>query len=150
MKHVVSSDEARPASGTGFWIGLALGLPLVAYGLWGLVDTFPGDRLRNVAVYFVGGAVVHDLLVAPAVCLLGWVLVRFVPRVAVGPVQAAAVASGIVALVAWPLVRGYGITAGEPSFLSRNYTASVLIVWGVAWSTAAIVILVRVVTARRR
>ncbi|WP_436793069.1 hypothetical protein [Actinospongicola halichondriae] len=150
MKQFLTSDEPKPSYGVGFWVGLVLGVPVVAYGLWGLVDTFPGDRLVNIATYFVGGAVVHDLIVAPAVCVLGWLLLRFVPRAAVGPVQAAAAVSAVVALVAWPLVRGYGVTAGEPSFLSRDYTASVLVVWGVVWSVAALVVAFRLVSARRR
>lgn len=143
-------DESAPTYGPGFWVGLALGLPLVAFGLRGVLGQFSGPALESFVVYFVGGAALHDLVVAPAVCVVGWLVVRAVPKVALGPVQAALLASGVIGLVSWPLVRGYGITPGEPSFLSRDYVASVLIAWGVVWTLAAIAVGVRVVNARRR
>lgn len=134
----------------GFWIGLAAGTPIMVYGVRGLVGHLPGVQLSSFAVWFVGAAVVHDLLLGPLVGAIGWILLRTVPRVAVAPVQIALIASGIVALVSWPFVRAYGITPGEPSFLSRNYTASVLIVWTLVWALAALAVFRRVLIARRR
>nr|MBA3653360.1 hypothetical protein [Actinomycetota bacterium] len=41
--------------------------------------------------------------------------------------------SGALSLVAWPLVRGYGRSAGNPSILPRNYGAglagTLIVVW---------------------
>lgn len=150
MKAFLTSDEPKPTYTAGFWIGLVLAAPVVAYGFKGALDHLPDVQLTSFVTYFVGGAVVHDLLLAPAVCVIGWLVVRVVPKVAVGPVQAALVASGVIGLVSWPFVRGYGITGGEPSFLSRNYTASVLTAWAVVWAAAAVAIAVRIVTARRQ
>lgn len=140
----------KPGHGKGFWIGLVLASPILAYGLRGAHADLPGVQLTSAITYFVGGAVVHDLALAPLVCVIGWLVLRFVPGVAVAPVQVALIVSGIVGLVSWPFVRGYGITEGEPSFLSRNYTVSVLTVWGAVWVTAALVIGIRVISARRR
>ena len=150
MKTSLAGDEPKPTYTKGFWIGLALAVPVLAYGLKGAYDNLPDVQLTSFATYFVGGAVVHDLVLAPAVCLVGWIVLRVVPRVAVGPVQAALVASGVIGLISWPFVRGYGVTSGEPSFLSRNYATSVLTAWVVVWAIAAIAIAVRVVNARRR
>ncbi len=150
MNERVDMESDEPTYTTGFWVGLALGGPLVAFGLRGVLTELPGVQLTSFARWFLGGAIVHDLLLAPAVCALGWILARRLPRSAVAPVQVALVASGIVALVSWPFVRGYGITPGEPSFLSRNYTASVLVVWTVVWAVAVVAIVVRVVNGRRR
>ncbi len=149
MKAFLASDEPKPTYTKGFWIGLVLASPILAYGLKGAYDNLPDVQLTSALTYFVGAAIVHDLVLAPLVCFIGWLVLRLVPRVAVAPVQAALIVSGVVALVAWPFVRAYGIAEGEPSFLSRNYTASVLTVWTVVWIAAAIVIVVRVVSARR-
>lgn len=144
------SRPPAPVYTPGFWIGLVLGLPVVVYGLLGVIDGLPGVQLTSFARFFLGGAVVHDLLLAPFVCVVGWLVVRLLPRPAVAPAQVALIVSAVVGLVAWPFVRGYGITPGEPSFLSRNYTASVLTVWAVVWAAAAVVVVVRVFSARRR
>ncbi|MDZ7675164.1 MAG: hypothetical protein U5K30_08870 [Acidimicrobiales bacterium] len=142
--------DDRPTHTKGFWIGLVLGVPVIAFGLRGLLGTFQGVALASYGQYFVGGALLHDLLIAPAVCAVGWLIARWLPRPAVAPVQAALIASSVVAVVAYPFVRGYGATPGEPSFLPRDYTNSVLLVWAVVWMVALVVVAVRVVSARRR
>lgn len=150
MKTFVTSDEPKPAYTKGFWIGLVLAAPVVAYGLRGALANLPDVQLTSFVTYFVGAAVVHDLVLAPAVCVVGWVVLRIVPKVAVGPVQAALVATGVIGLISWPFVRGYGVTGGEPSFLSRNYAASVLVAWAIVWTLAAVATVVRMFNARRR
>ncbi|MDE0805021.1 MAG: hypothetical protein OSA99_17075 [Acidimicrobiales bacterium] len=150
MKAFLTSDEPRPTYTKGFWIGLVFATPVVAYGLRGALANLPDVQLTSFVIYFVGGAVVHDLVLAPVACIVGWVVLRVVPKVAIGPVQAALMASGVVGLISWPFVRGYGITDGEPSFLSRNYATSVLTAWAIIWAIAAAAIVSRVLTARRR
>lgn len=147
MTDAMTDRTSGHGPGRGFWVGLALGVPFLAYGIRGAVDGLPGVQLTSFLRWFVGSAVVHDLVLGPSVCLLGVLVVRLVPPTARAPVQAVLFAGGVTALVAWPFVRGYGVTSGEPSFLSRNYTASVLTIWagclvaGVAWTA---------VSARRR
>ena len=133
-----------------FWIGLGVGSVLIAYGARGAVTELTGVQLTSFLRYFVGAALVHDLLVAPAAGAVAWLVARRVPKVAVGPVHAALLVSAVVAVVAWPLVRGYGATPGEPSFLSRDYGTSVLVIWAVVWTSAAAAIMWRIVSARRR
>lgn len=145
-----STTDDTPTYGAGFWVGLALGVPIVAYGVRGVVDALPGVQLTSFLRWFLGGALVHDLLLAPLVCALAWCVLRVVPPTAAGPVQGALVASGLVGLVSWPFVRGYGVTPGEPSFLSRDYTASVLWIWAAIWTVAALVTVWRSFSARRR
>ncbi len=126
-----------------FWVALVPGGVMIAVGCRGLLEVTDGIALWSAARWFVGGALAHDLLVSPAVCLVGLLAVRWLPDRIRGPVQAALVASGAVAVVAYPMVRGYGVTPGEPSFLSRNYTVSLLILWGAIWLLAAIVVTLR-------
>ena len=150
MTDLSSAVDDVPRQGAGFWIGLVLGAPVVGSGVRGVLDALPGVQLTSFLRWFVGGAILHDLLVAPLVCLMAWGVVRIVPAVAAGPVQGALLASGVVGLVSWPFVRGYGITPGEPSFLSLDYAASVLVIWAAIWLIAAVAILWRSFNARRR
>ena len=61
------------------------------------------SRGLSYLVWLLGGAVVHDLVLAPALALLDR-LVRALPRSAVNHVRFPAVVSGAMLLVYWPLI----------------------------------------------
>src|SRR5581483_6136234 len=98
----------------------------------------------------IGGALVHDLLLAPLVTLLGVAVSRAVPASIRAVVQAALIISGVVLLFSWPLVRGYAHILHNPSSLPRNYTASVGIVLGAVWAVAAVLAIAAVRRGRQR
>lgn len=134
---LVRADDHAPTSTTGFWVGLAAGVPIMAYGLRGLLANLPGVQLTSWITFFAGGAIIHDLVLAPVVGVVGAVVVARVPRAAKAPVQAAMVATGVLVLLSWPFIRGYGVTPGETSFLSRNYATSLQICIAAVWVLAA-------------
>jgi hypothetical protein len=119
-----------------------MGWGVIAFGLRGIfqhsLDTRPADLAR----FVVGGALLHDLVVAPLVIVAGVVVARAVPRRARAAVQTALVVSGVVALFAYPLVRGYGLAANNPSSLPHDYGRNLLIVLGVVWAAAAVAVAV--------
>ncbi len=136
------SAAPRPA-GPRFWISAAVGWAAIAWGVVGIFRHSLDTRPANLAKFVVGGALLHDLLVAPVVILAGVLIARAVPARARGPVQAALVVSGIVALFSWPLVRAYGLAANNPTSLPHNYALGLLIVLGVVWATAGALILLK-------
>ncbi len=136
------SAAPRPA-GPRFWISAAVGWAVIGWGVFGIFSNSLDTRPANLAKFVVGGALLHDLLVAPVIILAGVLIGRAVPGRARGPVQAALVVSGIVALFAWPLVRGYGLAANNPTSLPHNYGLNLLIVLGVVWAAAAAAILLK-------
>ena len=135
------SAAPRPA-GPRFWITAAIGWAVIAWGVVGVFSNSLDTRPANLAKFVVGGALLHDLLVAPLAILAGVLVTRAVPAKARGPVQAALVVSAIVGLFAFPLVRGYGLAANNPTSLPHNYGMNLLIVLGLVWAvTAAAVVL---------
>jgi hypothetical protein len=122
----------------GLIAGLVLGLPVMAYAVRGaLVDahlTHPAELAR----WIVGLAVVHDLVVVPAVLGIGLALRRRLPAVARVPVRAALLTSAVLVLVGWPFVRGYGRNPDVPSLLPRDYTAGLLAALAVTWTIAGL------------
>lgn len=146
----MTTREARPQrpepGGRLFWAAVGVGWAVMAAGAWGLVSE--ADRTRPVdAVRFVLGlAVAHDLVVAPLVVAAGWAVARAVPASVRGPVQAALVASAMVAVFAYPFVRGYGRVTTNPSILPRDYASGALAVLAAVWAVAAIAL----ATRRRR
>ena len=132
-----------------FWLALVPGVLMIGYGVRGLFGDTSSAALWSTARWFVGGNLAQDLLVAPLACLVGHLLARRLPALARGPAQAGFVACGILGLVAFPFVRGYGRTVGEPSFLARDYGASLLTLWAMVWAVAVVVVAARV-TRRSR
>lgn len=124
--------------GAWFWTLAACGWAGIAYGLAGLLraDIDP----LGFATWFVGGALVHDLLLAPAVLAFAWMLTRWLRPAIAGPVKVGLAISALITLYAWPLVRGYGRSTTLPSALpldyGRNLVLALLVVWFVvaAWA----------------
>lgn len=110
-------------------VGLVVGVACTAVGVAAAVDT---SKPLVLARWMVGLTVAHDLVLAPLVLLAG-VGTRRRPWLAGG-----LLVSGVVALVAFPVVRGYGRLPGNPSLLPRDYTRGLLLTLGVVWlGTAA-------------
>jgi uncharacterized membrane protein len=122
----------------GLVVGLALGVPVMLFGVRGVLldarDTHPAELAR----WLVGAAVVHDLVLLPVVGALGWGLRRLTPAPAWPMVRAGAIVVGTLALVAWPYAASYGASPGNPSLLPRDY------VLGPALAAAAIAALTAV------
>ena len=149
-----SSTAPAPESATPvppgrlFWPGVAVGWAVATVGIWGLLSdaaTRPHESLR----FVIGAALVHDLLLAPVVVLVGRGIATVVPSRARGPVQAALMVSAVVAVFSVPFVRGYGRGATNPSLLPRNYGHGLAVVLVAVWATAAFAVARRYRRARR-
>lgn len=98
---------AAACFGYGVWRLLRVGLP----NLWAAVQ------------WLIGGVVVNDGLIAPAVVLGGVLLVRVLPRWAQAPTIVGGVILGSVTLVAVPELGRFGAHADNPTLLDRPYGA---------------------------
>lgn len=144
------AGPAAPPPGAVFWVGLAVGGSVMLYAVWGAVQAFSTSEQAGLARWLLGSALAHDLVLAPIVTVVGLVLARLLPRTARGPVLGAAAISGIVVLVSWPALRGYGLRAANPSILPHDYGRHVAIVLALTWSVAVALVAVRLVRERRR
>jgi hypothetical protein len=146
----VRAKRALPetTSRRGLLIGLALGLPIIGYGLRGAIvdaaDTHPPELAR----WVIGTAVVHDLVLVPVAAAIALLVHRFTPGRAWPPVRTGLAATGILALVGWPFVRGYGDDPTNPSVLPRNYGAGLAAAAGVVWLAVAAWVAWRYIRAR--
>jgi hypothetical protein len=134
---VTGDHAAETTSHRGLLIGLAAGVPIMAYAVRGaLVDahlTQPAELAR----WIVGLAVIHDLVLVPLVLAIGAAVHRLVPHRALPPVRAALLTSAVLTAVAWPFVRGYGRNPAVPSLLPRNYAWGLLAALAVTWLVAS-------------
>lgn len=124
-------------------VAVLLGAGVVVYGAQGLVSSASFADLRSVATWFVGGALLSDLIIAPAVIATGVLLSRAV-RDRVRPyVQAGLIMTGGVTLAALPLLTGRGKSDSNPSALPLNYPRGWLITVACVWAAVLLIALAR-------
>ncbi len=136
-------------AGPLFWTSAAAGWAVMGFGIRGIVQNSLDTRPAELARFVIGGALLHDLVVAPLVILAGVTVARGVRGRARAVVQAALVVTGIVALFSYPLVRGYGLALNNPTSLPHNYARNLMIVLGVVWAVAAAAIFLRLRSSPR-
>jgi hypothetical protein len=148
-----ASDRRRPATSAlrpwWRWLFLLPGLAAVVYGARGLLTAGRRVPLDSWLTWFLGSALLNDLVIAPAWIGLGWLSARLLPRAARPAVVVGAAVSGMLTLVALPFVLGRGADPANPSFLPRNYGVTLLVLVLVICVLTAVAALVAVRRARR-
>lgn len=139
------TGERRPA---GFWISAVAGWAVIAVALRGIADNALDTRPADLARFVFGGLLLHDLVVAPLVLLAGLGVARLVPAKVRPVVQAGLIASAVIALYTYPLVRGYGRAINNPTSLPHDYSANLALVLAAVWAVAAVAVVLRLRRAR--
>lgn len=114
------------------------GVAMMLWGGYGLFANAAMTRPGSWFTWFLGAAIVHDLVVAPIVFVAGSMLARAIPSELRAPIQAAIAVTLLVFAATLPLVLGLG-SSGEPSVLGGNYAAGLLAVVVGVWVTTALV-----------
>ena len=106
----------------------AAGVGLLGYGIVRIFtdakDTKPAALLR----WLLGALLVHDLLIAPVVLGIGWLLGRFVPPRARRYLQAGLICGGLVSAYGVLLIWRQGKAAASLALLQQDYLRNLLIV----------------------
>jgi hypothetical protein len=117
-----------------------MGLALLGYGAvlaWEFGTSRTVNAVQGIA-WFVGGPLVHDGLIAPAVGLVGLLLARTVTQPWRTPIIVGLVLTAVLALLATPLLwRPFGVVT-NPGLHDRNYGAGLAITLGVVWLAVAV------------
>lgn len=116
----------------------AVGVLAGLYGLW-LVRDFDLTQLRSAVVWLVGGAVIHDGLLAPATVGLGLLATRWLPVAARRPAVVGFVLWGTLTVAAASVLSGMNDTPDNETLVDRSYWLS--------WSIGTVLVLAAVVAA---
>ena len=147
MTDPVTTPAARSRSIASV-VGLIAGLPMMAIGVAFAVTERDDVRPFELARWAVGIDLVSDLIVIPAAATLAWLIGRWAPPVARGALRWATFTTAILALYAWPFVRGYGKNASVPSLLDRDYASGLAAYVAAVWVLA--IVWIAVCVLRRR
>jgi hypothetical protein len=135
----------------GLTIGLIIGVPVMAFGVFGLLQHSDASPPANFLRFFVGGDILHDLVVAPVAALVGVLVLRHASANVRGPLRAALFTSAVVVAVAWPGIRAYGRVRAPDnhSVQPLNYATGVATVLLVVWLLCALWLMVDLRRSRR-
>ncbi|CAI7973422.1 conserved membrane hypothetical protein [Frankia sp. Hr75.2] len=125
------------------------GLAALGYGIDGLLSETRATNPHNSLRWLIAGVLAHDVLLVPAVALVGLLLSRAVPGPYRAVVQGALIVSGSVAAASLPLWRGYGGTPGNATVDALPYGRNLLIVLGAVWAAATVIMVFRRRRSRR-
>lgn len=143
----VVSDTSAPSDRFGplFWASLAIGWAGIGFGAWSAWSHMGPSARASFALFVVGAALVHDVVVAPLAIVVGTVVARRTPRLARAAIGGALVVSGMITLAMWPVIRRYGEIADNPSFLPNPAGVALLFIVAGVWAVAG----ARILRARR-
>jgi len=117
-------------------VAYAVGCALILTGAVGLLSDAADDHPIGWALWFGGGIVAHDLVIAPLVVAAGWAL-RRVP----GAVRAGILVSVLVVAGTLPVVLALGRKPDNPSILPLPYGRNLVLVLAAVWlATGALVL----------
>ncbi len=100
------------------------GVLLLLFGVYRLGTEIPVRSLVFLAVWLVAALLIHDGLLSPAVVGVGWLLRRLVPDRARRYLQLALIISGLVTVVAVPMMYLRGSQPAVKALLLRDYGAN--------------------------
>ena len=141
-------ERAGATTSPTMWVAMAVGGAIVAFGARGLLQN--GGRGTSSAVrWIVGSALALDLVIVPALALIGFAARRAVPAAAWPTVRAALIASAALIGFSLPLVLDLGGLTSNPSVRPRDYPTGLAIALGVVWLLALGRLGVRALLARR-
>jgi len=146
-----ASQHSDPAPCRWRYLLYAGGVVMIFIGLKGVVhDTHHWESPTYWVKLFVGGAVGHDLVLAPVVFGVAFVLLRLVPPAYRAPLQAGFFASAILTVIALPGLRRYGKPPDNPTVQPVNYAHGLAITVGAIWLVVVAEVVRRAVIRRRR
>ncbi|KZM70057.1 hypothetical protein IU500_27520 [Nocardia terpenica] len=119
------------AGGWAVWYGASL--------LWPMTPT----DLRNVALWFIGGILLHDALFAPLCAALGFAARRTLPSAWWTPLAYGAACTTTLLLIAVPVIGREHALPNNPSVLNRPYPWGLVAALALLWSLVALDILRR-------
>ncbi len=127
----------------------AAGIALALFGLFRLVTETPPLDLLFLALWLAGALVVHDGLLSPGVVGVGTLLRRFVPDRARRYVQAGLIASGMVTVIAVPMIYLRGSQPAVKALLLRDYGLNLALLVSLIAAVCLVLYVRRVVADRK-
>ncbi len=126
----------------------AAGIGLGAYGVFRLVSELPTYSLLILGVWLAAALVIQDAILAPSVVGVGWLLRRYVPDRGRRFLQVALIISGLITVIAVPMIFLRGSQPAVKALLLRNYGSNLILIIAIIGVISLILYAVRVARDR--
>ena len=126
----------------------AAGIALGAYGVFRLVSELPTFSLLILGVWLLAALVIQDAILAPSVVGVGWLLRRYVPDRGRRFLQVALIISGLITVIAVPMIFLRGTQPAVKALLLRNYGSNLILIIAIVGVISLILYAVRVARDR--
>ncbi len=113
----------------------------MAFGVWGVLRQASATRPVTFGIYVVGAAVVHDAVIAPVVCLIGWFVTRRTGAASRPAIRFGLILTGATVLFSIPFIAGWGRLSDNPSLLPGNYALGLMIILAGVWVATGVLLL---------
>ncbi|PXX64088.1 hypothetical protein DFR70_105270 [Nocardia tenerifensis] len=127
---------------------LLAGLGLGWYGATLLLD-FPRADLLSVALWFVGGILLHDTVFAPLCAAAGVTARRVLPDAWWAPTACGAVCTVALLLIAAPVLGRAHAVPDNPTVLDRDYPLGLAVALLAVWALVGVALVTRLAGRRR-
>lgn len=131
------SDEEEHRAGVVFWVGLVIGVLVVANGVRGLLAS-DVRWIRSAGAWFVAGGVLVDLAVVPIIGVVGLAGQRLLPGWAWRVVRAALFITALLVAFSYVLVFEPDGGSPNPTVRPRNYEQGLLVYVAAVWVLAGL------------
>jgi hypothetical protein len=142
-------DRPREEPGLGFWIGLALGTPIMVYGAVELIGQAGWARAFAAGRWLAGSLILHDFVLVPIVLALVWILGRSTPAWLRTPLRAGMLASALVLALGLPGLLDLDVRPDNATVHPLDYGTAVLTALAVVWGVAVVWALWRLASRAR-
>jgi len=127
----------------------AIGLVFLSYGAWRILGNSDRTNPRGLARWLIGAVIIHDGILVPATMVVGFLLTHLVSSRARRYVQGALITSGLVAVIAIPLIDRRGSQPAVKGLELQNYGLHLAVLIALIVGVTAAAYVVRVVLDRR-
>jgi hypothetical protein len=128
-----------------------IGVAAIGYGLLRILTDAKDTKPIALVKWLVGSLLVHDLLIAPVVVGIGWLLNRYLPPRAGAFVQAGLVTGGLVSALGVLLIWRQGKSSARSlALLQQNYLGNLLVLLAIIAAGTTACYLISVSRASRR
>ncbi len=139
-----TTSEEQNEHGLIFWVSVIVGAIVVGVGVRGVFHQFPlGQQRYRFFRYLVVSDLTHDVIVAPILFIVGWIVSRISPPWLRAPLAFGGFASAISLAIAWYPLQGTASYKQNPTFQPLNYSTAIMTVFAVVWSIATVWAVVR-------
>ncbi|MGI8667686.1 MAG: hypothetical protein ACR2N4_16950 [Jatrophihabitans sp.] len=121
------ADDSRSTRVLRVSLG-AVGVAAIGYGAVRILTDAKDTKPLALIKWLIGALLVHDVLIAPVVIGIGWLLARYVPDRARAFVQAGLVTGGLISAIGVLLIWRQGKTSARSlALLQQNYLGNLLL-----------------------